>query len=127
MERRTVIVILVVVGAMSVVAAWQAGNPLRRSEAEIRNRILGATPLETPFRDVRDIVERNGWSIGSESQEEGAFDQRSLQPRKVGERHIWALLGHYGLPFPTYVSARWAFDENGRLIDVWVEKTIDAP
>jgi hypothetical protein len=44
----------------------------------------------------------------------------------VGQKHIRAEMGHYHtLPFITSISVFWAFDEEGKLIDIWVWKTVD--
>ena len=52
---------------------------------------------------------------------------RDRLPETVGVTSIEAEVGRYWLPFCTTVTAFWGFDSEGRLIDVWVWKTPDAP
>jgi hypothetical protein len=123
--RKLVLAFIGIVGIGTL--AWQFTG-LRRSEEDIRTSILGLTPLGTDSSAVIAVVQNKGWrtdgyaNVGFYRQ----FPKREL----VGKSSIRASLGNYhGLPyliFSTNVTAFWGFDENRRLIDVWVWKTTDA-
>jgi hypothetical protein len=109
-----------------VVAGIIASNPLRRSEAHIRSKLLRDTPLGTDLTAVHQYIIRNGWKISYVREDGGFLDQRTAPSKSVGEKSIRASLGDYqDLPFKANVTVFWGFDEDSRLIDVWVWKTRD--
>ena len=76
--------------------------------------------------DVQQLIISNGWAVSASSDDVGFYDQRTAPHTTVGKKHIRAELGSYqGIPFRAYVTVFWGFDEQSRLIDVWVWKTWD--
>ena len=76
--------------------------------------------------DVRRLIESKGWVVNDYREDVGFFDQRTAPNTIVGKKHIRAELGNYqDIPFRAYVTVFWGFDEQSRLIDVWVWKTWD--
>lgn len=88
--------------------------------------------------DVRAFVTQNGYEF-YESQMAGIAADQQLHGGSIGEKSIWAYPGDYWpLPFhiliigPMYffrvsVEYDWAFDKQGKLIEIRVKKTTDAP
>ncbi|MCM2275790.1 MAG: hypothetical protein NDI75_13460 [Candidatus Didemnitutus sp.] len=118
-------IIAVVVALITWIASVVA-NPLWRSEAAIEKSLLAATPLGSSTREVIHSLEKKGVtahldSVGVYKQKAGAPDQ------VVGVKSIRVFLGEYRSPLVTSVSAFFAFDAEGKLIDVWVWKTVDGP
>lgn len=99
----------------------------RRSEQSIRERLLRETPQGSTYSAVLNYAKKKSWptteqSTGLETKNIGQFPARV-----VGKRAIKAYLGHYrGLPWRIDVDCFWVFDENDRLIDIFVSKETDA-
>lgn len=116
-------------------------NPLRRPRSMVTNYILNLTPIGMHIDDVVEIVEsRDDWRVHYISYEwgfmhprHGARDgwptSRSGHPI-IGEQSIRVHAGMYRawykLFFNTFVGVFWGFDEDGKLIEIFVWKSIDA-
>ncbi|MCL2720290.1 MAG: hypothetical protein FWD47_03000 [Treponema sp.] len=97
-------------------------NPAYRPTSLIRNDILKFTPIGMNMDEVLEVIEeRNNWRIMTRSSERG-YIYMKLPPgqREVGIKHISVDLGNSW--YFWYVISSWAFDENGILIDVFVER-----
>jgi len=109
-----------------VCIAALAGNPLRRSEANIEASLLTFAPLGSSVIEVLHALEKEG--LFARLVSGGVNKQKPGTPeRVVGVKAMDVPLGEYRSPFVTRVSAIFAFDAAGKLIDVWVLKTADAP
>jgi len=75
------------------------------------------------------VVKDEKWKIAYISKDHGFHDQRQDRTEEVvGAMSIRASLGDYqGLPFKANITVYWGFDVTGKLIDIWVWKTWDAP
>lgn len=101
-------------------------NPLTRSEEKIKENLLKSTPIGTKMEDVVKFIEsEKKWKIDYISYEQGFWHQRIYPNRTVGKKSIRAELGEYRFVFATSVTVFWGFDENSKLIDIWVWKTTD--
>lgn len=122
---------MVSLSALTLIVAAAALNPLRKPEKKIEAALLEMTPIGSKDSDVRSIVEQKGWLDPKYGGTTGFLKQETGKPdQTVGKTSIRGHLGAYrGFPVPlrTDVTAFWAFDEENRLIDVWVWKTTDAP
>ena len=108
---------------------WKLAG-LRRSETELRDSLLTATPIGSTRDAVDALKKKQRWKSESVRLNAGFFKQEAgKQNTIVGVSSVRATLGNYWtFPFlATDVSAYWGFDDKDRLIDVWVWKTIDAP
>jgi hypothetical protein len=74
--------------------------------------------------DVQALVFRRRWEIRRVSDTSGFFHPGSN--RLIGAKHIVASAGQYSNPFHVDVVVYWGFDEQGRLVDVWVWKEQDS-
>ncbi len=120
-------VLLVPVLVMGVALMSCSGLP-HRSEQNIRERILRDIGQGSTYASVLDFVKKQGWSVGEQSggYEIPKFGQTPA--RVVGKRTIKAYLGGYqGLLWHKDVDCYWAFDNQDKLIDVFVDKQTDAP
>lgn len=101
-------------------------NPLRRSESHIRSQLLVSAPLGTSLENVEQYILEEEWEINWVSKESGFNHQRFSPSRVIGSKSIRANLGDYqGIPFKANVTVFWGFDDQSKLIDIWVWKTWD--
>ena len=108
---------------LGVIAVTYATNPLRKSEEEIKANILKLTPIGTSMDDVINVIESNeSWGWEGYISPNGFPVDVSGDP--IGEKSISVILGSYRNIFKTYVLSRWVFDENSKLIEVFVNKYI---
>lgn len=130
MTKKTKIAV-VSISALALIVTAAALNPLRKPEKKIEAALLEVTPIGSKASDVRSIVEQKGWLDQKYSGTTGFLKQEiGKQVQTVGKTSIRGHLGAYrGFPVQlcTDVTAFWAFDEESRLVDVWVWKTTDAP
>ena len=113
---RLVVAVCTIVSALLIsIVLYIAANPLRGSEAEIRDRLLTETPLGSTYDKVLAYSKTRGW------------DSPSTQNRAgIPAAQLWCLLGEYqGIPFVVSVSAYWEFDATSRLQRIRVVKTRD--
>jgi len=117
-------------------------NPMRRPESMATNYVLRLTPLGTDIEDVVEIVSNHrNWSFRGVNYDRGFSHPRphTLVPMPeewpfiVGDKSV-AVWGHplssagywpaympfSGWFFSTAVSIFWGFDEDGKLIEVYV-------
>jgi hypothetical protein len=124
----TLLVLLILVLVVVVVAL---SNPLRKSEARIRENILALTPIGTGMEDVIKVIENNKkWEINHINYESGYGIDKDGRPgenrnTRIGEKSIRVYLGSYRNIFETGVLVYFGFDENSKLIDAAVRKDTD--
>lgn len=100
-------------------------NPLRKSEASIRTDILEITPIGMNIDDALNVIENENWTNVGINYSRGVSRVEIQQLNEnVGTKSIKARLGRYTTFFETQVIAWWAFDENLKLVDVFVRKDI---
>ena len=104
-------------------------NPMRRPQDMARNYILRLTPLGTHIYDVVEIMERNGYGRLNVNFNSGfpAPPPREYPNARIGVMSASIGMGNYYLTWyrwfhTTEVGVRWGFDEDGKLIDVYVRK-----
>jgi hypothetical protein len=111
-----------------LLATWLLFS-LRRPEPMIRASLLRSTPLGSSSRQVRALLQRQGWLSTNYIGSGGFLKQETGEPDVVvGATSLRGELGSYrSVPylFETSVTAFWGFDTNDYLIDVWVWKTTD--
>ena len=113
--------LLVLLGAG---CSWNLRQSAERTEAAL----LALTPLGSSPEAVLELVKKKGWSSPGFNAHAGFLKQQSPQSAVIGRSHIRASLGNYqALPLgTTNVTAFWGFDENRRLIQIWIWKTTDS-
>jgi len=131
-QKRKIIICCVLAFVMFRIIPILA-NPMRRPETMSTNYVLNLTPIGTDMEDVIDILEgHRNWHINSPNFERGF--RHPLDDSIVGEKSITAR-GHpsgsgfwpaympiYGWLLRTTVSIFWGFDEDGKLIEVFVRQ-----
>lgn len=118
MRRKLLILVPAVIGLVAIVVAWTTSNPLRQSDADLREWLLSKTPLGSSYSEVHSAVERHGWFTDG---------YRTTQPRPATDPFIAGELGGYqGLPWYVFVSAFWEFDGNNQLADIRIQRTLDS-
>ena len=92
--------------------------------------MLEKTPIGMEMSEVEKIAKGLGGRT-TVSTTAGFDKQDPSDHRIIGVKSIRTDVGDYWaippIPFPTSVTYEWGFDENGKLIDIWVWKTTDAP
>lgn len=84
------------------------------------------------MQEVEEWVKAKGWKNVKISYTEGFFKNALLSKdwKTIGVKSITARLGEYvsfPVGFTTVVEASWGFNEEGKLIEVWVNKAVDGP
>ena len=121
--------IIVVILFYSLIGTGCMKNKLLKLDAEsIRHELLQQTPIGTSLNDVEKNLKSKGLSPRV-SLNTGFSKREKGSTKVVGSQFIRASLGEYrsSLFFITSVSVYWGFDENGKLIEIWVWKTQDGP
>ncbi len=96
------------------------------NEDQIREQMLKKTPIGKGISDVKAFCVSENLAC-SYSDTAGYWDQ--YIGKTVGVKSIWAVLSEYKTtPLTiTTVTVYWGFDNEERLVDIFVWKTIDAP
>ena len=97
-----------------------ARNPLRRSDAEIRTRLLEKTPIGSTREHVMSTIERERWA--------GHPEYRGVARREIEHVRYFsygAQLGtfralYFPFVFPCDVEAYWLFGADDRVTEVFV-------
>ena len=116
---------------VAVLLAGCASPGLLRSEDAIRASLLKLTPMGSTPERVLEVAKSEGWKHVVYDPRHGFFVPEGLAVTKgkvVGVSGVSAVLGTYPY-FPlgsTWVSADWGFDEQKRLIEIRVKKTVDS-
>lgn len=111
-----------------LVATLASCSELRKSEEAIKHNILNDVPLGSDMSEVLDFLKDNNREIISVDRNGGFYDQRVRPAKETGKMSIQSNFGDYRkIIFRANVTVYFAFDEEGKLIDVWVWKTTDAP
>ena len=126
MRKMIIYIILgLLVIALGAVAVSCSSNPLRKSEADIRTAVLETTPIGMNIDDALKMIENKGWETGGINQLRGVSNAEIQQLKEnVGAKSIKATIGRYTTLFETQVIVWWAFDEDSKLVDVFVYKDI---
>ena len=131
MMRKIITYVLVVLAIIiMIIIVIALANPLRKSQEQITKDILKLTPIGTDIKDVVHVIETNEkWEWSGHINPNGFLKQPAPpEPRTtVGTQSIRVLIGDYRNIFVTSVTVFWGFDENSKLVDVWVWKNTDLP
>jgi len=123
--KRILLIILSLIFLLVVIVML---NPLRRSQEAIKRSILKQTPISSSMEEVIEVIERKEWDVryGDIDYNRGYTDRDTYEV--VGVKSIRACIGSYSdfILFTTYVSVFWGFDEEGKLIDVYIWKDISS-
>ena len=118
---------------LAVVLMWwgvsMLVDPIRKSEEDIRERLLSNVPIGTHIDDVNTYIAKNKkWSIVSEfyGLDDTGYEGGTDVSLEKGEKGILVDLGSYGFIFRATAEAYLTFDASGNLTDVKVEKHTDA-
>jgi hypothetical protein len=113
-----VAVFFVVVAGIALVACT--------NENKVQENLLEKTPIGTSLDQVMLYCKNSNLKC-YHSDTAGYLNQST--GKVVGVKSIWAVLNeHKYIPLTiTSVSAYWGFDKDGKLIDIWIWQTIDAP
>lgn len=93
---------------------------------KVRRQLLERTPVGTGIEQVLLYCKTNNLKC-HHSDTAGYLNQDN--GKVVGVRSVWAVLieSQSGPLKIASVAAYWGFDQKGKLIDIWVWKTTDAP
>lgn len=148
MRKRSIFLLLLLaisLGAAKVTAADEKSSPveieLRNRRVEIRAELLKYTPLGASVDDVLQFLNKrlkagNGAKLRIENHP--AVGATAEASKKKGVQSIQLALGQYltnpalllldaPLPLETNVSVQWAFNREGKLIEIFVDKEVAQP
>lgn len=117
-----------------IVLIWLILNPLFMKERKIRDNLLKTIPMSTNMDEALQLIKKNKeWEIRNINYNDGfdftpyyGFPEKG-EARVIGEKHIRVYLGNYFIIVHMDVIAYFAFDENDKLIEIYVEKQPDGP
>lgn len=73
-----------------------------------------------------ETIQDNKWTVIYVNESPGFYHQGINEPTVIGKKSIRASLGDYqDIPFKANVTVFWGFDDEGKLLDIWVWKTWD--
>lgn len=116
-------VAIVTILALMFLVIYIVSNPLVKSEESIKRRLLIDVPIGTSMSDVTSYIRKKEYKIVNVS--ESGFPGGNNQ--YIGYRSIRSDLGDYNVILTTNVTVFWGFDEELKLIDIRVWKTVDGP
>jgi len=116
--------ILIPISFFGLRILFDLSNPLRQPVTQIREELLEFTPIGMSINEVGQIIRDNeAWGWNGHIAPNG-FPADPTFRVLIGSQSIRASLGGFNNIFWTSVIARWGFDEDGKLIDIHVEKHI---
>jgi hypothetical protein len=123
-KKLAIIAILFFCAALFTLVAC---NSLRRSKDVIEKQLQKITPLGTQYNVAVKLLEQHFSEI-QQNTNTGFLKQEGPTQEVIGVKSIEVPLGSYrNFPFgSTWVRAYWGFDENGRLLEIWVWKDEDS-
>lgn len=123
MKLKTLILVILLFPIIGMGAKVAEIDP---DEYRIRQELLIKTPLGVSMDYVIEYCTKN--SLKYKHRDDLGYWDSNLN-KGVGVKSIWALLYEYSNHpmMRTSITADWGFDKNGKLIDIFVWKTIDAP
>ena len=138
---KRVLLIIIILGVVILAYVTIFSHPLLISPRRVASNVLKITPMGMHIDDVVDIVKTTHIVKGAEKSREPIINYEGgyLSPddnvpgwpssRPLG--HGQSIVGHksvsvaYCTHFHTYFSINWGFDEDGKLIDVCVNKALE--
>ena len=123
MKRYTKILALATFILVATTTISVAGNPLRKSDRAVHRYLLENVPVGSTLETLKAVAAQKGWRINStwdgytEHSDWGGID---------GHTVAWVYLGGYRNFFQTDLDSFWAFDEDGKLVDVVTRRMTDS-
>ena len=104
-------------------ALW-ISNPLRWPQPAVHAWLLWKVPVGSSEKQLDQIASVTGWHVnGTWPGRRPHSDWGGID----GATIVWVYLGGYRTILRADLDSFWAFDEHGRLVDVRIRRTIDAP
>lgn len=142
-QRIIFIIICIVILIIGLFFINRALNPLRKSEAEIREYLFEFTPIGSTKEQVIDFINDNaekhypnaspryleldyGFAIKDDRVVLRFHGAKYDDSEMIGSETLEAEIGTYYKFFKARVIACWAFDESEKLIDIGVYKGYDS-
>ncbi len=97
----------------------------RPSVSEAEETLSQQFPIGMSFEDASELAQAN-YSDVKILKDVGSYRQQGAPRVLVGHHSIIFHFAEYRQLFTVSLEAHLAFDENGKLSDIWVERTVDA-
>jgi hypothetical protein len=112
--------LLALVVAIAIPIAIVASNPLRRNDKKVKEWLLGKVSIGSTIENFNKVALAEEWRVQDTTSKES-----ETCPKIQAASYKFAVLGRYwdGLFSPTVYSC-WAFDSEGKLLDVSVGRWI---
>jgi len=133
--KNILLVLVIIVGSL---LAWllllmpMIYNPMRRPAPLIRLHILRHTPIGTRIEEAIEVIENNErWGTPGINRTSGFSHPSLFVPEGPGGSPTAAIVGDQSIQtwpdryntlliFERHLRISWGFDENGKLIDIYV-------
>ncbi len=112
--------------------------PIARSQQHVRQFLLNIIPIGTKWNDAIDIIDRKkewvleaayidaGVSLNTKTGQCWIDDTKHEFVDNFGTQSMRIYIGEYYFPLSHVVKAYLAFDDEGNLIEILVQKEIDS-
>ena len=126
--------IVIPIAFLGLRIAFDLENPMRQSNEQIRADLLELTPIGMSIEDIVQVIASNEkWKVDYVNYDHGVYmgelgypdDPEDYALKKMtvrGEKSIRATIGGYTNFYMTFVDVWWAFDEDSKLIEIFVKK-----
>ena len=136
------VIVIIILGVLLIMTGINIfSHPLFRSSNSIMNDVIKLTPMGTHIDDVAEIVKNKKIIKGAEeykpptiNYEEGYIDpdQRTVPGWPTLPDGRTSIVGHKSVrvyyntnTLNLYFGVFWGFDEEGKLVDIYVLKDLD--
>jgi len=138
MKKISMVVLVLIMFIILAPYILMIHNPMRRPPEMARNYVLRLTPIGMDIEEVIEILDgHRNWHVNSLNFSRGFPYPTSTSDNFIGVKSIFAwgypsgaeywpapiIMPIYGWFFRTSVSIFWGFDEDGKLIDVFVRQS----
>ena len=120
--QKIIRVILWIIAVIFIIKSCLWLNPLRRCECEIKSWVLKSIPYGTHINDVESTANKKGW----DTKKGYHGDSYNTTRYKIGTESMRIKIGEYSGLFRTAVIIFPIFDNDGKLIEIYVEKHTDS-
>jgi len=123
MQRRAIFFIFVASSAVITAFVAFSGYSLWGPSEAIRSRLLRLSPLGSDISQVEKVLEQK--KISHEWRNTGFIPRGRSLSGVIGAKSCKVHLGGYRMILATSVDADYAFDSDGKLIELRVNKEVD--
>jgi hypothetical protein len=125
----------IIIGGLAIAClSWWVANPLVWPDSWMHAWLLKKVPVGSSEDHFLEVIKAEGWRLKFSwipknhqlnARESGGFDMR--QTPLHGDKFYSIYMGNFRFILREDVQTFWAFDDKGCLIDVRIQRDVDAP